>query len=71
MNVTFAQAVVTVFTIAFQALKQIDERTGGSGQNETLMNEALAALQGISNQMSSDILDAPATTEPPTEPPAQ
>ncbi|WP_293151190.1 MULTISPECIES: hypothetical protein [unclassified Microcoleus] len=67
MDATFAQAVVEIFSINFQILKQIDERTGGSGENETRMNEALAALQNISAQMSSVILDAPAP-ESSTEP---
>lgn len=67
MNAAFAQAVVSVFAITFQALKQIDERTGGSGETETLVNEALASLQNISAQMSSEILDAPAP-QAPTEP---
>jgi hypothetical protein len=64
MNAAFAQAVVAIFSVNFQVLKQIDERTGGSGQNEVRMNEALAALQDISAQMSSEILDTPAPTEP-------
>lgn len=67
MIAVFAQAVVSIFSVVFQVLKQIDERTGGSGENETLMNDALIALRNISAQMSSQILDTSAP-EVPTEP---
>ncbi|MCC3405170.1 MAG: hypothetical protein JGK17_06160 [Microcoleus sp. PH2017_10_PVI_O_A] len=66
MDPRFAQVVLAAITANFNYTKQIDERTGGSGQNEVSLNEAIMALQNLTSQVNEQI-DIPAE---PVEQPA-
>jgi hypothetical protein len=63
MDPRFAQAVVAAISASFNYTRQVDERTGGSGQNEGLFNEAIMTLQNLTNQVNNELIDTP--EEPP------
>ncbi|WP_293158360.1 MULTISPECIES: hypothetical protein [unclassified Microcoleus] len=66
MNAAFCQAVVAAFNVAFQAIKKIDEQSGGSGETQESLTQAITSLNDIASRMSSEVLDI--TPEVPTEP---
>jgi hypothetical protein len=66
MDPRFARVVLAAITANFNYTKQVDERTGGSGQNEVSFNEAIMALENLISQVNEQI-DLPAE---PVEQPA-
>ncbi|WP_293340129.1 hypothetical protein [Microcoleus sp. CAWBG58] len=70
MNKAFCQAVVAAFNVAFQAIKKIDEQSGGSGETQESLNEAIASLNDIASRMSSEVLDIAPEAEVTPETPA-
>jgi hypothetical protein len=66
MDPRFARVVLAAITANFNYTKQVDERTGGSGENEVSLNEAIMALENLTSQVNEQI-DLPAE---PVEQPA-
>ena len=58
-------AVVRAFGVLVEVVKQIDARTGGSGEQEVQLNEAIVALNSVANSLQSEILDQQTPVEPP------
>lgn len=67
MDQNFAQAVVNAISANFTYTRQVDERTGGSGANEAVFNNAIAALNNLVGQMNERI---DPEDLPPQQPPA-
>lgn len=65
MEPRFARVVLAAISANFNYTKQVDERTGGSGQNETSLNEAMTALEILVSQVNEQI--DPAAPVKPTE----
>lgn len=55
MEPRFARVVLAAISANFNYTRQVDERTGGSGQNETSLNEAIMALESLVSQVNEQI----------------
>jgi hypothetical protein len=55
MEPRFARVVLAAIAANFNYTKQVDERTGGSGQNEASLNDAIMALESLTNQVNEQI----------------
>jgi hypothetical protein len=54
-----------VMSLIAQLVAQIDNRTGGSGEGEQAMNDAINALNGLKNSVQG-LVDAPVAPTPET-----